>query len=90
MSGVRDMLCDVTKQERRAAVRAYRQLPLRDRRDALREAGQSRSHADPAVAAVVEQWSRAVLRRAWWNKVPGWAQPAASVERRGRFERSSP
>lgn len=79
MSGVRDMFYDVAKQERRAAVRAYRQLPLRDRRDALRDAGKGRPHSDPAVAVVMEQWSRAVLRRAWWNKVPGWAQPAASV-----------
>jgi hypothetical protein len=76
---VRDTLYDMTKQERRAAVRAYRQLPLRDRRDAFREAGHGQPHPDRAVAAVVEQWSRAVPRRAWWNKLPGWAQPAASV-----------
>jgi hypothetical protein len=79
MSGVPDILYDVTKQEKRAAVRAYRQLPLRDRRDALREAGYGRSHSDPAVAAVMEQWCHVVLRRAWWNKLPGWAQPAACV-----------
>lgn len=69
----------MTKQERQAAVRAYRQLPLRDRRAAFREAGRGQPHPDPMVAAVVEQWSRAVLRRAWWNKLPGWAQPAACV-----------
>ncbi|MFI5896837.1 hypothetical protein ACIA5D_42725 [Actinoplanes sp. NPDC051513] len=76
---MRDTLYDLTKQEKRAAVRAYRQLPLRDRRDAIREAGHGRPHPDPAVAAVVEQWSRAVLRRAWWNKLPGWVQPSACV-----------
>lgn len=79
ISGVRDTLYDFTKRERRAAVRAYRLLPLRDRRDAFRHAGHGQSHPDPAVAAVVEQWSRVVLRRAWWNKLPGWAQPAASA-----------
>jgi hypothetical protein len=79
ISGVRDTLYDFTKRERRAAVRAYRQLPLRDRRDAFRQAGHGQSHPDPEVAAVVEQWSRVVLRRAWWNKLPGWAQPAASA-----------
>jgi hypothetical protein len=79
MSGVRDVLYDMTKQEARAAVRAYRQLPLRARRDAIRLAGHGQPHPDPAVAAVAEQFARAVLRTAWWNKLPGWAQPAASA-----------
>ncbi|MDG9675842.1 hypothetical protein [Micromonospora sp. DH14] len=76
---VRNMLFDVTRNERRAAVKAFRQLPSGERREAIRRAGHRELHPDPAVARVMEQWSRAVLRRAWWNKLPGWAQPAACV-----------
>ncbi|GIF23792.1 hypothetical protein BJ973_004402 [Actinoplanes tereljensis] len=46
-----DTLYDFTKCERRAAARAYRQLPLRDRRDAFRQASHGQPHPDPAVAA---------------------------------------
>ncbi|MFG1916999.1 hypothetical protein [Micromonospora sp. NPDC048898] len=69
----------MTKDERRAAVKAFRQLPSGERREAIRRAGHGNRHPDPAVAGIVEQWSRAVLRRAWWNKIPGWTQPTACL-----------
>ncbi|WP_371409182.1 hypothetical protein [Micromonospora zamorensis] len=76
---VEDRLYDVTKDERRAAVKAFRQLSSEERREAIRRAGRGQPHPNPAVAGIVEQWSRAVLRRAWWNKLPGWTQPAACL-----------
>ncbi len=72
-------LYDVDRAERRAAMRAFRRVPFRERRVVIREANHGRWHPDPAVAAVAEQWARAVLARRWWNRVPGWLQPLACL-----------
>ncbi|WP_146246411.1 hypothetical protein [Actinoplanes xinjiangensis] len=72
-----DTLYDLTRDERRAAVKAFRRLPLEARREVVRRANQGQRHPDPTVDEVTRQWSRAVLRRAWWNRLPGWVQPAA-------------
>jgi hypothetical protein len=79
MGIVPDTLYDLTKTEMRAAVKAFRRLPLGERRKAFRSASHGEPHPDPAVAVVAEQWARAVLRRAWWNRVPSWTQPTACV-----------
>jgi hypothetical protein len=69
----------VTKERRRAAVKAFRAIPAPQRREVFRGAGRGEVHPDPAVARAAEQWARAVLRNVWWNRLPGWAQPTASV-----------
>jgi hypothetical protein len=79
MGPVPDVLYDLTKDERRAAVRAFRRFPPGVRQEAVRRANHGRPHPDPAVAEAARQWARAVLRRAWWNRLPGWAQPVACV-----------
>ncbi|GAA3391643.1 hypothetical protein GCM10020369_50340 [Cryptosporangium minutisporangium] len=57
--------------ERRAANRAWRQLPASVRAEVVRRSNGGEVHPDPEVAAVAERWSRANLER-WWNRWPRW------------------
>ncbi|MBQ1023996.1 hypothetical protein [Micromonospora sp. C95] len=72
-------LYDLSRAEARASVKVFRRVPLRERQEVIRRSRRGQGHPDPAVAAAAERWSRAVLRRTWWNRLPGWAQPAACV-----------
>ncbi|GAB4105110.1 hypothetical protein GCM10028790_41290 [Micromonospora taraxaci] len=49
------------------------------RRDVIRYSNKRRSHPDPEVAAAAERWARAVLRPAWWNRIPPFVLPLLSV-----------
>ncbi|MET0491562.1 MAG: hypothetical protein ABW000_00380, partial [Actinoplanes sp.] len=79
MLDVDEQLFEVTRDERRAALQGFRRIPRARRREIFEYAKRGEAHPDPAAAGAAAQWARTMLRRAWWNRIPGWVQPAASI-----------
>jgi len=79
MSDVEDELFEVTKDERRAAMQGFRRITRAQRREIFEFAKRGEPHPDPALAGAGVRWARTMRRQAWWNRIPGWVQPAASI-----------
>ena len=61
-----------TRSERKAAVKAWRRVPIESRAETVRLAKKGMSHPDPGIALIAETWSHSVVSGPWYGQVGGW------------------
>ena len=69
---------NVDRNQRRAANRAWQQVPSRTRAEVIKRSKTREVHPDPQVAAVAERWARVNLNQ-WWNRLPQYILPLLGI-----------